>query len=280
MIQSTLVASNARVIEMLIRAFAILFCLHSSFAFAQKFGSAHVIVVEDNTGKILLEKNANQIVPIASLTKLMTAMVILDSHANMEEKILIERADVDMLKHSSSRLPVGLSLSRKDVLQLALMSSENRAASALARTYPGGNIAFTAAVNAKIIALGMSNTVIQEPTGLSPHNVSTASDLIKMAVGASHYEEIADITTDNSGQITIGRRNRLFHNTNRLVGKKGWDILLSKTGFTNEAGNCLIMRIQLAKRKATLVLLNAKARSLRSRDILHIRQLLEANAEN
>jgi D-alanyl-D-alanine endopeptidase (penicillin-binding protein 7) len=260
---------------MLIRTLFLLFLLAPSFSFAQKFGSEHLIVIENSSGKVLLEKNSEEIVPIASLTKLMTAMVILDSHADMQEKLSIERADVDLLKHSASRVPVGARLSRQIILQLALMSSDNRAAAALARNYPGGSKAFSKAVNAKIIALKMHNTVIQEPTGLSPSNVSTASDLIKMAIAASHYEQIANITTNKSDQIKIKGISVSFRNTNRLVGKKGWHILLSKTGFTNEAGNCLIMQIQLAKKKATLVLLNAKARSSRLRDVLKIRKFLE-----
>ncbi|HTD03929.1 MAG TPA: peptidase S11, partial [Undibacterium sp.] len=145
----------------------------------------------------------------------------------------------------------------------------------LARTYPGGSVAFAAAVKAKIAALGMTDTVLQEPTGLSPNNMSTAADLVKMAVAASRYPDIADITTDSSDLIRINGRNVEFHNTNRLVGKKGWDsILLSKTGFTNEAGNCLIMRLKLAGKKATLVLLNARASSVRFLDALNIRRLL------
>jgi D-alanyl-D-alanine endopeptidase (penicillin-binding protein 7) len=192
----------------------------------------------------------------------------------MDEKISIEEADVDQLKHSASHVPVGVNLSRRDVLQLALMSSDNRAAAALARTYPGGRAAFVNAVHKKIAALGMTHTVIDEPTGLSPGNTSTAEDLVKMAIAASHYENITDITTDSKDQIRINGRNVEFHNTNRLVGAKGWDILLSKTGFTNEAGNCLIMRIKLAGKKATLVLLNARASSARALDALNIRKFL------
>lgn len=248
---------------------------HATNASAVPFGSQHAMVVEDGTGKVLLEKNATEKVPIASLTKLMTAMVVLDSKPNMDEKISIERADVDTLKHSSSHVPVGASLSRRDVLQLALMSSDNRAAASLARTYPGGIAAFEAAVKVKIAALGMTDTVLQEPTGLSPNNTSTAADLVKMAVAASHYPDIDDITTDSSDLIRINGRNVTFHNTNKLVGKKGWDsILLSKTGFTNEAGNCLIMRLKLAGKQATLVLLNARASSVRFLDALNIRRLL------
>lgn len=238
------------------------------------FGSQSVLVVEDGTGKVLLEKNSTSIVPIASLTKLMTAMVVLDAKQDMNAPIEIDKEDVDMLKHSTSRVPVGATISRADVLQLALMSSDNRAAASLARTYPGGQVAFKAAVRTKILALGMANTVIDEPTGLSPNNKSTASDLVKMAVAASAYPEITRITTDSRDRVTINGRQVEYHNTNRFVGAKGWDIGLSKTGYTLEAGRCLIMRIKSAGRNATLVLLNARANSVRGNDALSIRRFM------
>lgn len=243
-------------------------------ALALPLGSQSVLVVEDGTGKVLVSKNADAVVPIASLTKLMTAMVVLDAHPNMDEPIAIEQADVDTLKHSSSRVPVGGVISRRDVLQLALMSSDNRAAASLARTYPGGLEAFKAAVNAKIGALGMTNTVIEEPTGLSPHNRSTAADLVKMASAAANYPEITRITTSREDMVSISGREVGFHNTNRLVGAKGWDIGLSKTGYTNEAGRCLIMKIKSAGHNATMVLLNAKATSARVLDAMNIRRFL------
>jgi D-alanyl-D-alanine endopeptidase (penicillin-binding protein 7) len=248
----------------------------SAAAMAMPLGSQSVLVVEDGTGKVLLEKNSNVVVPIASLTKLMTAMVVLDSKPDMDSPISIDKNDVDMLKHSTSRVPVGATLPRRDVLQLALMSSDNRAAASLARTYPGGPTAFAVAVNAKIKALGMTSTVIEEPTGLSPNNRSTASDLIKMAVAASAYPDIRRITTDSKDIININGRDVEYHNTNRLVGAKGWDIGLSKTGYTNEAGRCLIMRIKAAGKNATLVLLNAKANSARVMDALNIRRFMNA----
>lgn len=249
--------------------------LISTQAFAQKYDSQHVLVVEEGSGKVLVEKNADQTVPIASLTKLMTAIVVLDSHPDMNEKITIEKQDVDMLKHSASRVPVGATLARRDVLQLALMSSDNRAAAALARNYPGGLPAFVKAVKAKIVSLGMSHTHIEEPTGLNPNNVSSAADLVKLANAASRYSEITDVTTDADDEVKLKGRNVTFHNTNRLVDKKGWDILLSKTGFTNEAGNCLIMKFQLAKKKFFLVLLNAHASSARLRDAFNIRRAIQ-----
>lgn len=250
----------------------------ASTAIAGPFGSQSVLVVEDDTGKVLIEKNANDVVPIASLTKLMTAMVVLDKKQDMDAPISIDKEDVDMLKHSSSRVPVGATIPRRDVLQLALMSSDNRAAASLGRTYPGGTEAFKAAVKAKIAALGMTQTTIEEPTGLSPHNKSTAADLVKMAVAASNYPEITRITTDAKDIININGRGVEYHNTNRFVGAKGWDIGLSKTGYTTEAGRCLIMRIKAAGRNATLVLLNAGASSTRAFDALSIRRLMGGEA--
>ncbi|MES2071166.1 MAG: serine hydrolase [Pseudomonadota bacterium] len=255
-------------------------CLASlSHAAGPRIGSSHALVIEDGTGKILLEKDSNTVVPIASLTKLMTAMVVLDAKPDMNDAIHIEQEDVDMLKHSMSRVPVGATMPRKDALQLALMSSDNRAAASLARTYPGGRPAFLLAVQAKIKALGLSNTVIEEPTGLSPNNMSNAVDLAKMAEAASKYPDIVRITTDSGETVNINGRQVAYRNSNRLVGKKGWDIGLSKTGFTNEAGNCLIMRIKAAGRNATLVLLNAKASSARLFDASNIRRLLAGEPE-
>jgi D-alanyl-D-alanine carboxypeptidase/D-alanyl-D-alanine endopeptidase (penicillin-binding protein 7) len=259
---------------MLKKIVAVLLSTFTAAALAVPLGSQSVLVVEDATGKIILEKNADVQVPIASLTKLMTAMVVLDAKQDMKEAIEIDRADVDMLKHSTSRVPVGAAIPRADVLQLALMSSDNRAAASLARTYPGGPESFRRAVNAKIRALGLTNTVIEEPTGLSPHNRSTATDLVKMARAASVYPEITRITTDKKDLIKIKGRDVEYHNTNRLVGAKGWDVGLSKTGYTEEAGRCLIMRFKSGGKDNTLVLLNAKANSARITDAMNIRRLI------
>ena len=245
-----------------------------SNAYALPFGSQSALVIDENSGEVLLEKNADNVVPIASLTKLMTAMVVLDAKQNMADPISIDPQDVDTIKHSTSRVPVGTTLPRKDVLQLALMSSDNRAAAALARTYPGGKDAFVAAVHAKLKALGMAHTTIEEPTGLSYHNTSTASDLVKMASAASQYADITRITTDSRDLINIKGRQVEYHNTNGFVGKKGWDIRLSKTGYTTEAGRCIIMKIKAAGKNVIMVLLNASANSMRSRDALNIRRFV------
>ena len=241
---------------------------------AASLQSEHAIVVSDDTGQVLLSKGADAIVPIASLTKLMTAMVVLDSKPDMNESISIQAADVDVLKHSKSRVPVGTTLKRKEIFELALMSSDNRAAASLARTYPGSTAAFLQAVQAKIKALGLHNTTIKEPTGLSPENTSTAADLAKMAQAAAQYPQIANITSDKSEVIRMNGRAFTVHNTNHLVGAAGWNVLLSKTGFTNEAGHCLIMRIKQAGAHATLVLLNAGASTIRMRDAAQIRKYL------
>jgi len=236
--------------------------------------SEHAIVISDDTGDVLMSKSPDAIVPIASLTKLMTAMVVLDSKPNMAEKISIQEADVDMLKHSKSHVPVGTTWTRKEIFELALMLSDNRAAASLARTYPGGNAAFLRAVQAKIKSLGLTHTTIKEPTGLSPENTSSASDLAKMAQAAGKYPVITNITSDKSDTILRNGRPFKVNNTNHLVGASGWNVLLSKTGFTNEAGHCLIMRIKQAGKRATLVLLNAQASSIRVVDALQIKQFL------
>lgn len=244
---------------------------------AIQLNSQHAIVVQDDTKEVLFGKDQNAVVPIASLTKLMTAMVVLDSKPDMGEKISIQPEDVDTLKHSRSYVPVGTTLPRKEILRLALMSSDNRAAAALARTYPGGHAGFVRAVAEKIKALKMAHTVIKEPTGLSPDNTSTASDLANMAIAASQYPDIVHITTARSESITMNGRPRVVNNTNKLVGARGWEVLLSKTGFTNEAGRCLIMRIEQAGVRATVVLLGANASSSRTFDALNIRRLLSTS---
>ena len=262
---------------MLKKLFVTVLMSFSAAAFAVPFGSQSVLVVEDDTGKILLEKNADRVAPIASLTKLMTAMVVLDARQDLDELIEIDRSDVDTFKHSSSRVPVGALISRRDVLQLALMSSDNRAAHALARTYPGGMAGFKAAVRQKIATLGMSQTVIEEPTGLSPRNRSTAGDLVKMAAASSKYPEITRMSTESKDLININGREVEYRNTNRLVGAKGWDIGLSKTGYIQEAGRCLIMNIKAGGKNATMILLNANASSARILDALNIRRFISGD---
>lgn len=240
---------------------------------APMLASGHAILRDDDTGKVLLSKNADAIVPIASLAKLMTAMVVLDTRPDMNEPIRIETADVDTLKHSASRVPVGTILSRRDLMTVALMSSDNRAAHALARAYPGGDIAFQRAIHAKMRDLGLTHTSISDPTGLSPSDMSTALDLATIADAAARYPEIARITTGAERTLTIKGRPVIYHNTNALVGQSDWHIGLSKTGFTNEAGRCVVMRFEAAGRHFTLVLLNAGMRAAaRTLDAVNVRR--------
>lgn len=248
-------------------------------AHAVSLGSRNAIVVDEKSGSVLLEKHATDIVPIASLTKLMTAMVILDAKLDMQELITISEADVDWLKHSSSRVPVGATFPRDTLLELALMSSDNRAAFALARTYPGGMMEFLGAVRAKAAMLGMRRTNIEEPTGLSPHNTSTALDMAKLAIAASQYPDIERITTVAGDTIDVNGHATTYRNTNHLVSDRNWNILLSKTGFTREAGRCIIMRIQAAGRNAVVVLLNARETVNRTADAMQVHRMLRGEPE-
>lgn len=233
----------------------------------------HMLVIDD-AGRVLMAKDADAVVPIASLTKLMTAMVVLDAKQDMAEEIRIDDADVDRLKHSKSRVKVGATMSREAALELALISSENRAASALARHFPGGMPAFELAVTAKIRALGLRHTALADPTGLSPTNTSTASEVARIAAAASRYPAIARISSDKSSEVEVNGRPRELRNTNHLVGAKGWDIRLSKTGYTEEAGRCLAMRMKSGGSTITVVLLDADGSAQRLRDASLIRKSL------
>jgi len=236
------------------------------------FGSAHALVVDEASGEVLLEKDAATAAPIASMTKLMTAMVVLDARLAMNRTIRITSADLDTLKHTRSGVPVGSSFSRRTLLELALISSDNHAAEALARTYPGGNAAFRAAMNRKIKALKLEDTVLVEPTGLSPQNHATAHDMVKILKASTRYPTIVKATSQPSRKVKVNGRSHVFRNTNRLVGRPGWDISLSKTGFTREAGVCLTMRLEAAGRKLLVVLMGAMASSERMVDVQNIRR--------
>jgi D-alanyl-D-alanine carboxypeptidase/D-alanyl-D-alanine endopeptidase (penicillin-binding protein 7) len=241
---------------------------------ALPFGSAHALVVDEGTGEVLLEKDSATAVPIASLTKLMTAMVVLDAQQDPNELIRIHERDVDRLKHTRSGVPVGAYFSRQSLLELALMSSDNHAAAALARTYPGGLEEFIAAMRQKIQDLDLHNTSLEEPTGLSPNNRASAADLVKVLRAASTYMDIIQFTTQSRNMVDVESRQREYRNTNGLVGAPGWDIFLSKTGYTNEAGRCLAMRIQVASRIVFVVLLGASAKSQRTLDALNVQRWL------
>ena len=238
------------------------------------FNSAHVMVVDEASGEILLKKNVGVAAPIASLTKLMTAMVVLDAQQDPNEELRIDVADLDSLKHSRGGVHVGATASRAALLDLALLSSDNRAASALARSYPGGLPAFNAAMQKKIQAFGLDSTSIAEPTGLSPSNISSARDMVTVLRAAARYPAIAQITSQRSHAVLVSGRPKVVHNTNRLVGGSEWEVFLSKTGFTNEAGRCLAMQARADGRTVTIVLMGAAKPSGRLRDSMTIRRWL------
>ncbi len=239
-----------------------------------KSGSA--LVLDQVTGQALIEKQAGAVQPIASLTKLMTAMVLLDAHLDPQEILTITNDDKDMLRHSKSRLPVGTRLPREQALLLALLASENRAAHALGRTFPGGLSAFVGAMNAKARTLGLEETRFEDPSGLSAGNVANARDLARIMEAAYRYPEIRDFTTRPETSIQAGRHSIQFPNTNALVRSSRWNIGLSKTGYIEEAGRCLVMQAMLANRPVLIILLDSWGKYSRLGDANRIKQWLEA----
>lgn len=250
-------------------------------AFAQKGGlnlrSHSVLVMDAQHGHILFNKNADNVMPIASITKLMTAIVVLDAKLPLDEEIVIEAADIDVLKNTRSRLRVGGSLTRQEMLRLALMSSENRAAAALGRTYPGGINAFVAAMNLKAFELGMGNSYFVDSTGLNSANVSTARDLAKMVSAAHDYDVIREFSTTAAHAVAFADEDRSmqFVNSNRLVSSGSWDIDLSKTGFLSEAGRCLVMRANITGKAIIIVLLDSWGKNSRIGDANRIKKWME-----
>ena len=239
--------------------------------------SSIALVVDLVDGHAIYGKNVEHVSPIASITKLMTAMVALDADLPLEETIVIDQADVDQLKHTGSRLNVGTGLTRADMLRLALMSSENRAAASLSRAYPGGREAFIAAMNRKAVEIGMYNTRFIDSTGLSSENVSTAQDLAKMVKAAYEYPLIRQFTTTSSHEVQTARgRSLQFRNSNGLVKSAEWDIGLSKTGYISEAGRCLVMQAQIAARPVVIVLLDSWGKNTRIGDANRIKKWLES----
>jgi D-alanyl-D-alanine endopeptidase (penicillin-binding protein 7) len=241
--------------------------------------SSGVLVFDPNTGQTLFSKNADQVSPIASITKLMTAMVVLDAKLTMEEPIEIGTEDIDLLKNTKSRLPIGAHFRRDDLLRLALMASDNRAASALGRNYPGGITAFVAAMNAKALSLGLTQTHYVDSSGLSPANVSSPQDLAKLVAAAAKYPLIKEYSTTGAVNVTLpdGKRKINFVNTNALVRSSDWQIGLSKTGYINEAGKCLVMQAMIANQPIVIVLLDSWGRLTRVADANRIRKWLEKN---
>lgn len=235
------------------------------------------VIIDQHTGRILYQKNANEVLPIASITKLMTAMVLVDAKLNMQEIISITRADKDTLRYSRSRLAIGAKLTRADLLKIALMASENRAASALARSFPGGKQAFIDAMNNKSKTLGMRQTYFSDSTGLITENHSTANDLTILLKAAWQYPLINHISGEAKDAVVLQRRkNKLeFFNTNRLLRRANWDIGMSKTGYIKESGRCLVMQTTLSGRDLFIVLLNAQGKLSSYGDSGRIRKWLE-----
>jgi D-alanyl-D-alanine endopeptidase (penicillin-binding protein 7) len=280
-------------LEGIVAVCALVFVLFVSIGFAQAqesvrkiaLRSSSALVQDAETGEIVFGKNAEVVVPIASITKLMTAMVILDRGLDLDEQIVLDKEDNISMKGSRSRLRTGLALTRGDLLLLALMSSENRAAAALGRSYPGGLEAFADAMNAKAQALDMTESRFVEPTGLSPANVSTASDLAKLVRAAHEYPQIREYSTRDRATIRAMSTGRIarpvnlnYGNTNGLVRSNHWEIELSKTGYISEAGRCLVMHVRLAQKDLIVVLLDSWGKHSRIGDANRIRKWLESGA--
>jgi D-alanyl-D-alanine endopeptidase (penicillin-binding protein 7) len=273
-------------LEGIVAAFALAIALLLTVGFAQAgevkkqkavfLRSSSALVLDAATGEAVIDKNSDAVVPIASITKLMTAMVILDRGLDLDTKIVLSRDDVRAIRGSRTRLRSGASLTRDELLMLALMASENLAAAALGRTYPGGMDAFAEAMNAKAAKLGMTDTHFVEPTGLSPENVSSARDLAQLVRAANEYPLIREYSTRERGTVMVFKRPVSFGNTNRLVRSSQWDIELSKTGYISQAGRCLVMRVHLASKDLIVVLLDSWGRQSRIGDANRIRKWLES----
>ena len=240
--------------------------------------SSVALVIDQDNGQILLRKNDSAVLPIASITKLMTGLIISEAKLPMDETITISQDDVDTEKGSSSRLRVGTTLTRGELMHLSLMSSENRAAHALGRTYPGGMSAFVEAMNQKAKLLGMSDTRYVEPTGLSSRNQSSAQDLARLVATASNDKMLSELSTSPGHDVEVGRRTVRFGNTNRLVKNPAWDIGLQKTGYISEAGQCLVMQAKVAGRKLIMVFLDSAGKLSRIGDAERVRRWVETHS--
>ncbi|MDA7086749.1 D-alanyl-D-alanine endopeptidase [Pseudomonas sp. SA3-5] len=243
----------------------------------QELAAGSALLVDLQSNQVLYSSNPDVVVPIASVTKLMTAMVALDARLPLEQVLPITIRDTQEMKGVFSRVRVGSEISRRDMLLLALMSSENRAAASLAHHYPGGHAAFVAAMNAKAKALGMRNTRYVEPTGLSEHNVSTATDLVLLLKASQQYPLLGQLSTTPEQTVRFRKPNYTlgFRNTNALVRKAGWSVQLTKTGFTDEAGHCLVMRTVMNKRPVAFVVLDAFGKYTHMADASRLKRWLE-----
>lgn len=242
-----------------------------------ELSSSSALVIDLKNQKVIYSSNPDKVLPIASITKLMTALVTLDAKQSLNEVIPIFISDTKELTGVFSRVKVGSEISRREMLLLVLMSSENRAAASLAHHYPGGYNAFIKAMNAKAKALGMKNTRYVEPTGLSEKNVSTARDLIKLLIATKKYPLLSQLSTTSDKTVTFNKPIYTldFRNTNYLINSENWNIQLTKTGFTNEAGHCLAMRTLIAKRDVALVVLDASGKYTHLADANRLRKWME-----
>jgi len=247
---------------------------------ALELKSSVALVLDQDTNEVLFSKNSGAVLPIASITKLMTALVVLEAQLPLDEPITISQADIDTEKGSRSRLTVGTALSREQMLHLALMSSENRAAHALGRHYPGGLEAFVAAMNRKAEELGMNGTHYVEPTGLSSRNQSSAEDLAVLVKAAHDVPLIRTLSTSPAQTVQVNHRNLQFRNTNALVRSPLWDIGLQKTGYIAEAGRCLVMQATLAGRQLIMVFLDSAGKYTRLGDAERVRRWVAAKGSN
>jgi len=239
--------------------------------------SGVALILDQDTNEVLFSKNSDAVLPIASLTKLMTAVVVTEAQQPLDETITITDEDIDTEKGSRSRLRIGTQLRREDMLHLALMSSENRAANALGRSYPGGLPAFVAAMNRKARSLGMNDTHYVEPTGLSSRNQSSARDLATLVKAAHEVPLIRELSTSPEYMVEVGNRNMQFRNTNGLVKSPEWEIGLQKTGYISEAGRCLVMQAKMAGRQLIMVFLDSAGKYSRIGDAERVRRWVSAS---
>ena len=273
-------------LEGIVAIFALVFVLALSIGFAQAgepkkvvLRSNSALVLDAATGEVVFDKNGDKLTPIASITKLMTAIVMLESGLDLEAPVALAREDVDMKKGSRSRLRTGAMLTRDELLLLSLMASENRAAAALGRSYPGGTQAFVAAMNDMAAELQMGDTRFVDPTGLSAGNVSSARDLAKLVRAAHGYPLIREYSTRDKATVLLsGKQKMNYRNTNGLVRNSRWEIDLSKTGYISEAGRCLVMQVRLASKDLIVVLLDSWGKHSRVADANRIRKWLETTA--
>jgi len=243
-----------------------------------KLKSSSVLIIDQSDSSVLYSRHSDVPMPIASITKLMTALVVLDAKQPLDELIQITDADRNLLKGDFSRLAVGTVLTRGDLMHLALMSSENRAAHALGNNYPGGMPAMVAAMNAKAAELGMVSAHFVDPTGLSSQNVASPEDLTKLVIAASHDPSIREYSTDRRYAVKVRRHMVEFHNTDNLVANPAWNITVQKTGYINEAGKCLVMAAVIEGRPVVIVLLDSTGKYTRVADAKRIKTWMEASA--